>query len=346
MAGTIAAVNNNGIGLCGVAGGDAAAGMQGVKIMSCQIFDGKDDSGSGAAAIKWGADNGAVISQNSWGFPTLDTTPASVIAAVDYFTKYAGLDENGQQTGPMAGGLVIFAAGNENKKSSSADYAGLVCVTSVGADYRRAYYSNWGDYAHIAAPGGDAKKGNQVWSTLPGNQYGRMQGTSMACPHVSGVAALIVSRYGGLGFIAQALRDRLEQSVTDISAYNRNDYLGAGLVNAYKAVAGSGGKAPDAPDGLSATAKSNNVDFSVLVPRDSDDGKPNAIILFYDTKPVENLQDALFSSFYVEDAEPGERIEGRISGLEFEKDYYLTAVAADLAGNLSGMSSSVKVKSG
>ena len=346
VAGTIAAVNNNGIGLCGIAGGDAAAGVQGVKIMSCQIFDGKDNSGNGATAIKWGADHGAVISQNSWGYPTLDTTPASVIAAVDYFTKYAGFDENGQQTGPMAGGLVLFSAGNENKKTSSADYPGLVSVTSVGADYRRAYYSNWGDYAHIAAPGGDAKKGNQVWSTLPGNEYGRMQGTSMACPHVSGVAALIVSRFGGPGFTVKALRDRLEQNVTDISAYNRNYYMGVGLVNAYKAIAGSGGKAPDAPGGLSATAKSNNVDFSVLVPKDSDDGKPNTIIIFYDTKPVENLQDALFSSFYVEDAEPGDRIDGRISGLEFEKEYYLTAVASDLAGNFSGMSSSIKVKSG
>lgn len=347
VAGTIAAVNNNGIGLCGIAGGNAAKGVQGVKLMSCQIFAGKE-SGPGATAIKWAADHGAVISQNSWGYtdPEMTEAPESVKAAVDYFIQYAGFDEKGQQVGPMAGGLVIFAAGNENQDHSSVAYEKSVLVTSVGADYRRAYYSNWGDYANIAAPGGDAKKGNQVWSTLPGNEYGRMQGTSMACPHVSGVAALIVSKYGGLGFTPQALRDRLVNNVTDITAYNRNYNMGTGLVNAYKAIAGSGGKAPEAPTGLMASAQSNNIDFKVTVPRDSDDGKPNTIIIYYDTKPLNDLKEAMFSGFYVEDAEVGDEITGRITGLEFETNYYLAAVAADLAGNKSGKSKSVTVMSG
>lgn len=346
VAGTIAAVNNNGVGLCGIAGGNAETGAEGIRIMSCQIFEGEDGSGSGASAIKWGADHGAVISQNSWGYKTLETTPQSVISAVDYFTKYAGFDENGQQVGPMAGGLVIFAAGNENRATSSSDYSKILCVTSVGADYRRAYYSNWGDYADIAAPGGDAQKGNQIWSTLPGNKYGRMQGTSMACPHVSGVAALIVSRYGGQGFTNQALRDRLENNTTDISAYNRSTYMGKGLVNAYKAIAGSGGIAPDAPTALSGTAQSNNIDFSVVVPQDRDDGKPTSIIVYYDTKPISSLSGLMFSSFYVKDANEGDTIEGRISGLEFETKYYLVAVASDLAGNHSGKSNSAAVTTG
>ena len=84
VAGTIAAVNNNGIGVAGVAGGDKKKKISGAKLMSCQIFEGKE-SGSGAEAIKWSADHGAVISQNSWGYPTLDATPASVKSAVDYF---------------------------------------------------------------------------------------------------------------------------------------------------------------------------------------------------------------------------------------------------------------------
>ena len=234
VAGTIAAINNNGLGVCGIAGGDAAKGIPGVKIMSCQIFTGLESVGSPAAAIKWGADHGAVICQNSWGYPELEETPESVKAAVDYFVKYAGLDAEGVQTGPMAGGLVVFAAGNERRMASSSIYESILNVTSIGAGFTKASYSNWGSFADLAAPGGD--KPNYVLSTLPGNHYGWMAGTSMACPHVSGVAALVVSACGGPGFTAAELRNRLEQTARDISAYNPDHYLGHGLVDAASAV--------------------------------------------------------------------------------------------------------------
>ena len=347
VAGTIAAVNNNGIGVCGIAGGDFAKKKGGVKLMSCQIFSGKD-GGDGATAIKWGADHGAVISQNSWGYKdvTMTQAPASVKAAADYFIKYAGFDEKGNQVGPMAGGIVIFAAGNENQDHSSVAYEKILNVTSVGADYRRAYYSNWGSFADIAAPGGDAKKGNQVLSTLPKNKYGIMQGTSMACPHVSGVAALIVSKFGGIGFTPEALWKRLVENTTDISAYNRNYYMGSGLVNAYRAIAGSGGKAPDMPTDLSASTKSNNINLSVTVPSDADDGKPTSIIIYYDTANITDVSNTMFSNFYVGDLEPGETLTGTVTGLEFNTQYYITAVACDLAGNKSKKTTNVKVTTG
>jgi subtilisin family serine protease len=202
--------------------------------MSCQIFTGNESLGNAAAAIKWGADHGAVISQNSWGYPDLDSTPGSVRAAVDYFVKYAGFDENGVQSGPMAGGLVVFAAGNEKKNGSSSEYGNILNVTSVGAGFCKAGYSNWGDFADIAAPGGDV--GAKVLSTLPDNRYGWSAGTSMACPHVSGAAALIVSVCGGPGFTAGKLREILEGSATDISAYNPDFFLGKGLLNVQNAV--------------------------------------------------------------------------------------------------------------
>lgn len=350
VAGTIAAVNNNGIGVSGIAGGNSAEGVSGVKLMSCQIFSSEaSGSGNGAEAIKWGADHGAVISQNSWGFTDKSMTeaPNHLKAAADYFIKYAGFDENGQQVGPMAGGIVIFAAGNEDQDHSSVAYENILNVTSVGADYRRAYYSNWGEYfANIAAPGGDVKKGNQVLSTLPGNKYGQMQGTSMACPHVSGVAALIVSRFGGQGFSPEALWKRLVENTTDISSYNRNYYMGTGLVNAYRAIAGSGGKAPNAPTDLTASAQSNNVTVTVTVPSDSDDGKPVSILIYYDKAPITDRSNALFSSFYVEDLEPGEKLTGKVTGLEFETSYYMVAVACDLAGNQSGASAQIEVTTG
>lgn len=345
VAGTIAAVNNNGIGVCGVAGGDSKRQIKGAKLMSCQIFDG-DKQGSGPEAIKWSADHGAVISQNSWGYDGLTTTPASLKSAVDYFIKYAGVDKNGNQTGPMKGGIVIFAAGNDNKNVSSTDYEAVVNASSVGADYKRAYYTNYGSWCDIAAPGGDAKKGNMVLSTLPGNKYGKMQGTSMACPHVSGVAALVLARYGGEGYTPTALRKRLEDNTSDISAQNANYYLGKGLVNAYKAIAGSGGKAPDTPVNLSVETQSNNVRFNVAVPSDPDDGKPNSIYIYYSTTDLTSVDKAMYGMFYTEDLGVGDILSGTVTGLEFNTEYYVAAAACDLAGNRSGLTKRVRVTTG
>lgn len=336
VAGTIAAVNNNGKGVCGIAGGNAATGEKGVKLMSCQIFDG-NRQGSGAAAIKWSADHGAVISQNSWGYTTLTEPPSTLRSAVDYFIAHAGMDEKGRQTGPMKGGIVIFAAGNEDASVSGNDYGPIFNVASVGADFRRAYYSNYGSWVDIAAPGGDARKGNQILSTLPGGRYGIMQGTSMACPHVSGVAALIVSQYAASGSLtAENLEKKLLSGVTSISSFNPNYALGAGLVNAYRSIAGSGGKAPQTPSDLTLSVQSNNVRFSVRVPKDVDDGVPTTINLYYSTGAFDRVSPSLmFARFYVEDLNEGDLLEAVVTGLEFEREYYLAAAAVDLAGNIS-----------
>ena len=347
VAGTIAAVNNNGKGVCGIAGGNAAQGQKGVSLMSCQIFDGERE-GNGATAIKWSADHGAVISQNSWGYTTETTTPKSLKSAVDYFIKYAGIDENGVQTGPMKGGIVIFAAGNENKNVSSADYEQILSVASVGADFRRAYYSNYGAWVDIAAPGGDVKKGNQVMSTLPNNKYGLYQGTSMACPHVSGVAALIISQYGGEGFTPDELWQRLTESATSLVSFNKSFLMGAGLVNAYRAIAGSGGIPPETPSNLTADTKSNNIHFSVRIPRDEDDGVPTSIMVYYNTEPFNVISEELmFAQFYLdEDSHSEDILAGTISGLDFNQSYYIAAAASDLAGNKSGLTDRITVTTG
>ena len=345
VAGTIAAVNNNGIGVSGVAGGNAAKGQSGVQIMSCQIFDG-DDDGSGAAAIKWAADHGAVIAQNSWGYPDLTYLPASDRQAIDYFNANAGIDENGNQVGPMAGGIVIFAAGNENRDYSYPSvYEGTLAVASVGADFNRAYYSCYGDWVDVAAPGGDARKGYQVLSTLPGNRYGKMQGTSMACPHVSGVAALVISKYGGVGFTRDMLWNRLVNTTNSITCnkYNKTTYV-AGLVDALAASAKLGTVPPENVSGFSAEAlNSNFVKFTVTVPADEDDGTAFGLNVYYDTEPIVSTVGVPAKSFRFGGLDAGAEFSDTLSGLGFDTQYYLRCVAYDMSGNISDLSDEVIV---
>lgn len=260
VAGLIGATNNNGIGICGVAGGDGTS-HSGVKLMSCQIMKSLTTTGGEvasdphiAAAIKYGADNGAVISQNSWGYAvgaksTVNVDPVHK-EAIDYFIKYAGCDNNGNQLegSPMKGGIVLFASGNANTSNPAtaapADYEKVVAVAAIEADYKKASYSNYGTYMDISAPGGahpdiDVKK---IWSTtttMSGN-YEYLSGTSMACPLVSGVAALVIQKYGvgKKGFTPEKLKEILYESAYDLDQYNP-DYagqLGAGCVDATAAL--------------------------------------------------------------------------------------------------------------
>lgn len=253
VAGIIGATNNNKIGVSGIAGGDYAKGIPGVRLMSCQIYlstnaeqdawwdyldeIGEDEDISAPRAFVWSAEHGAVISQNSWGYSadmddngtvtreereyfkslTLDDFPA-LKKAIQYFIDYAGCDPSGNQRpdAPMKGGLVFFAAGNEGHYN--VDYDPICCsndkIISVGAfdmDGSAAYYSQYGNWVDVAAPGGGSM--GDIWSTLPLEKtsigYGGRgwMGTSMACPHATGVAALIVSYFGRQGFTADDARD-------------------------------------------------------------------------------------------------------------------------------------------
>ena len=351
VAGIIAAVNNNGRGVCGIAGGDGGGGA---RIMSCQIFDG-NEQGLGATAIKWAADHGAVIAQNSWGYEYASAAEAQAskipeydIEAFDYFTRNAGYDENGRQTGPMAGGLVIFAAGNDGwSVGHPGDYEGCVAVSAISADYRPAYYTNYGDWVDIAAPGGDANKRKQIYSTLNGDEYGYMQGTSMACPHVSGIAALVISRYNG-SITTDELRRRLLEGVRNISTYTAGKAMGAGLADTYLAVVGDSGEPPMPVTDLTCEVLSNRIDFSLSIPEDPDDGKPNMIYIYYHTEPFDDsdLDNIPFRPYMIEDLEPRDRLTDSLPDLEFEQTYYLAAVASDYGSKRSRIQSLTTVTTG
>ncbi len=233
VAGTVSAVNNNGRGVAGVAGGSGK--NDGVKIMSCQIFH-DDDGGSAAIsakAIKYAADNGAAIIQCSYGYPAGSVTSDAAYSsgasaekqAIDYFIAK-------QNCAAISGGLAIFAAGNDLTGMSGypGAYSDYISVTAMSCDYTPAYYTNYGPACNIAAPGGDAYQsileqktdgGSEVLSTVNGGKYGYMQGTSMACPHVSGVAALGLSYALQLGksFTRSEFTALLLTSVNNINQY-------------------------------------------------------------------------------------------------------------------------------
>lgn len=235
VAGTIAGVRNNGKGLAGIAGGDYAAGKKGVTLMSAQVFQGNSTASSFQNAIVWGADNGAVISQNSWGndydfdgngvlsayekdYALRDRISSSMAAAIDYFIAYAGCDKDGNQKpdSPMKGGLVVFAAGNDGIANGvPASYAPVIAVGASGMTGRLSSFSNYGSWVDICAPG------ESIYSCVASGSYDRYQGTSMACPHVSGALALLLSQFGGEGFTNENLKEvLLEGANASLINYN------------------------------------------------------------------------------------------------------------------------------
>ena len=350
--GTIAAVNNNGIGVCGVAGGTGVG--DGARIMSSEIFgtNGADGAGT-AAAIVYGANNGAVISQNSWGYTVPGVYDQAVLDAIDYFTKEAGLDANGNQVGPMSGGVVIFAAGNDNLNDLyyPGYYPSCIAVGATTVFDNKAAYSNFGDWVDISAPGGgDAADGSShqmVASTIANNGYGYMEGTSMATPHVSGVVALIVSQFGKMGFTNDDLKNRLFHSIRPFIAMdpNYNGLMGVGAVDAGKALQTDKGIPPVTISDLKGISNAqNSIDLSWTAPADLDNANAESYIVYYAKSPFDSTTKNTANKLYIKKAlTAGSPESFNIGALTPTTSYYISVGAKDLWGNESALSNQVKV---
>jgi hypothetical protein len=211
VAGTIAAVGNNGFGVIGVA---PMARIMPVK--------GLDAAGSGytsnlAKGIVYAAMNGADVVSNSWGCSA--ACPSSPFV------------EDAVRTAYNLNVVVVFAAGNSTADAISYSPNNMREVISVAASDASdaiAYFSNYGSVIDVAAPG------SNITSTVLNNQYGSKSGTSMATPHVSGLAALILSLHPE--FTVEDVRQAIQAGTDDIANPDFDIKAGYGRINAYKSL--------------------------------------------------------------------------------------------------------------
>jgi thermitase len=210
VAGTAAADTNN---ATGVAGSCPDCALYNVKVLG---DNGTGSSSSVAEGIRWSADNGAKVINMSLGASARSST---IEDAVDYAWG--------------KGVVLAAAAGNGGAKGRTypAAYDEVIAVGASDYHDKKAGFSNYGSWVDVAAPGVG------ILSTTKDGKYGRMSGTSMATPHVAGVAGLVWSTSSGTG--NQGVRDKIESATDRIKGTGA--YWSKGRINACKAVGASCG---------------------------------------------------------------------------------------------------------
>ena len=221
VAGIIAAETNNGTGISGVMW---EAQILPLKVLNSQGSGSTDDV---AAAIRYAADQGADVINMSLGSTGCSQTIADAI-------NYAYFDGD-------EGAVIVAAAGNSG---ASIGYpAKLPPVIAVGAtDHKdtRGYFSSYGEALDVVAPG------VRILSTVPNNGYDTFSGTSMAAPHVAGVAGLLLAQRPDLS--QGQVREILRQSANDLGQEGFDRYYGYGRVNAHQSLEEDTPDEPAAPE--------------------------------------------------------------------------------------------------
>ncbi len=232
VAGTIGAATNNGKGVAGIAWGARIMHVRALGIGGGTVFD-------IANAVRYAAR----LSNNSGVLPANRADIVNMSLAGPGFSTAM---RDACDAAKAAGVVLVAAAGNESSSAPSypAAYSSVISVVAVDATKQLAPYSNFGPTVDIAAPGGNLNADvtgdgyadgvlSTLWddSTFPMTPiYAFYQGTSMASPHVAGVAALLLSVAPTL--TPDQVRIALEQSAEDLGAMGRDDTFGWGLLNA------------------------------------------------------------------------------------------------------------------
>ena len=345
VAGTVAARNNNGTGVAGVAGGDGTADS-GIRLMITQTFS--NNVTGFPEAIIYAADNGAVISNNSWGYTSPGVFEQPVLDAIDYFIANAG--------GPgeaMEGGIYVNSAGNSNSDAEyyPGFYGPAFAVSSTEDTDSKSSFSNYGDWVDVAAPGGQFGI-DGVISTLhrSAGEYGSFSGTSMSAPHIAGAAALVASEMPGM--TAAEVEALLANSGVDISDQNPGFQLGKRL-DALNALQG-----PDDIDPSTITDLSIQTDPAVMAAGTSvtltwtapgDDGT-DGTASSYDLRMSTTgpITDANFDSAMPIEGVPAPQAAGTTETftadeLPFETEIWFAIRTTDEFLNLSGVSNSPSI---
>lgn len=356
VAGTVAAVNNNGVGIGGVAGGSGKG--DGARLMSCQISS-NGTWARQAEAFVYSADMGAVVSQNSWGYTQNGFRDKVIEDAMDYFNNAPRPDG-----APMQGGVIYFASGNSN--SGGTFYPGaynlsfqdgkmLGCHAVSATDYnmKKADYSNYGShYVDISAPGGSKVANKAVLSTdVIGSGYSYKEGTSMATPHVAGIAALVISKHKG-NITPMQVHDLIIASAKSIESTEPQyaSAMGAGIVDALAALVEDDHTPPAVVTNLSLELTPFDEYFlnwnAVLDPNDGVAKKYNIV---YSAQPITaaNWSNAEKVVVFTNNAiKAGESFRRKVDLTENEiqrQSWYIAVVAEDKWGNQAAPSNEVLI---
>jgi PKD repeat protein len=332
VAGTIAAVGNNGIGVTGV--------TWNARIMAVKFLD-ASGNGTLANAIKavlYAASMGARVMNNSWAGGGFSQALLDAIRAAD-----------------EAGALFVAAAGNASSDNdavpnfpSNYDVPNVVAVAATDQNDLKAFFSNFGAKSvHLGAPGvsilsTEPTIGNVCCSNATG--YGFLDGTSMATPHVSGAAALLLSRFPGID--NHHVRDRLLANTDPIAALSTSTVTG-GRLNVANAMEVDEVPPAAVTDLASTDVRARAVSLSWSAT--GDDGLVGTAWRYdlrYSPNPIDdgNFSQAKAAISFLKASSPGTPESFVVKGLDPSTNYYFALRVHDNVGNESPLSNVVTVQ--